>query len=94
MTLWQQSQHVRKILHLANRTAAWALPTSEDQIMEIIPVHSVAMAPPFSVKDSTSETSCVTVLVRSPVSPELQLLATVARDHDVSILYPPHAIPS
>jgi len=41
VTIWRQSAPERTILHLANRTVAWSLPTDARQITEIIPLRDV-----------------------------------------------------
>jgi hypothetical protein len=43
VTLWEQEQHGRTIVHLANRTVPWTLPTDERQITEIVPLHDVRL---------------------------------------------------
>jgi len=44
VTVWRQTDAERTIIHLANRTAPWTLPTDARQITEIIPVHDVEVA--------------------------------------------------
>ena len=44
VTVWQQPARNRTIIHLANRTVAWTLPTSQRQITEIIPVHGLELS--------------------------------------------------
>jgi len=41
VTVWRQTTPERTIIHLANRTVPWTLPTDERQITEIIPVHDI-----------------------------------------------------
>jgi hypothetical protein len=41
VTVWRQSAPERTIIHLANRTVAWTLPTDARQITEIVPLHKV-----------------------------------------------------
>ncbi|UCH33884.1 MAG: beta-galactosidase trimerization domain-containing protein [Armatimonadota bacterium] len=41
VTVWRQTTPERTIIHLANRTVAWTLPTDARQITEIIPVHDI-----------------------------------------------------
>jgi len=43
-TVWRQEAPERTIIHLANRTVAWTMPTDARQITEIIPVHDVEVA--------------------------------------------------
>ncbi len=49
VTCWKQSDLNRTIIHLANRTVPWTLPTNNRQISEIVPVHNVeiSMDSPF-----------------------------------------------
>jgi len=46
VTLWRQPQVPRIIVHLANRSVAWTLPTDARQITEILPVHDVEITMP------------------------------------------------
>lgn len=50
VTLWHQPARRRVILHLANRTVPWTLPTQQRQITEIIPVYELelSMENPFA----------------------------------------------
>ena len=41
VTVWRQAAPERTIIHLANRTVAWTLPTDSRQITEIIPLREV-----------------------------------------------------
>jgi len=43
VTLWRQPALERTIIHLANRSVAYTLPTDERQITEILPVHDVTV---------------------------------------------------
>lgn len=43
VTVWRQDSPPRTIIHLANRTVAWTLPTEERQVTEIIPLHGVKL---------------------------------------------------
>ncbi len=45
-TLWRQEQLGRTIIHLANRSVAWSLPTDARRITEIIPVHDFILRIP------------------------------------------------
>lgn len=42
-TLWEQPEINRTVIHLANRTVAWTLPTDLRQFTEIIPVHDIEL---------------------------------------------------
>jgi hypothetical protein len=44
VTVWRQPALNRTIIHLANRSVAYTLPTDERQITEILPVHDVTVA--------------------------------------------------
>ncbi|HUT73920.1 MAG TPA: alpha-amylase family protein [Armatimonadota bacterium] len=44
VTVWKQAAPERTIIHLANRTVAWTLPTDARQITEIIPLHEVQVS--------------------------------------------------
>jgi hypothetical protein len=46
VTAWRQEAPRRLILHLANRTVPWTLPTDAREISEIIPVNDVEIALP------------------------------------------------
>ena len=46
VTLWRQPQVPRTIIHLANRTVPWTLPTDTRQITEIVPVHGLEVRMP------------------------------------------------
>lgn len=41
VTLWRQESPERTIVHLANRTVPWTLPTRAREYVEIVPVHDV-----------------------------------------------------
>lgn len=41
VTLWQQPDISRTIIHLCNRTVPWTLPTDAREFTEIVPVHGV-----------------------------------------------------
>ncbi|MBI5095082.1 MAG: beta-galactosidase trimerization domain-containing protein [Candidatus Hydrogenedentes bacterium] len=43
VTVWRQEALNRTIIHLANRTVAWTLPTDARQIAEILPVHDIEL---------------------------------------------------
>ena len=43
VTVWRQEKPNRTIIHLANRTVAWTLPTDNRQITEIIPVYDIEL---------------------------------------------------
>jgi hypothetical protein len=45
-TLWKQPAAGRTIVHLANRTVAWSLPTDERQITEVIELRDVSVSLP------------------------------------------------
>ena len=49
VTVWRQEASQRLIIHLANRTVPWSLPTDTREITEIIPVHDleIALVTPF-----------------------------------------------
>ena len=44
VTLWRQEAQKRTIVHLANRTVPWTLPTDNRQITQIIPVADVRLS--------------------------------------------------
>ena len=46
VTVWRQEAPKRLIIHLANRTVPWSLPTDTREISEIIPVHGVEISLP------------------------------------------------
>lgn len=46
ITLWRQPP-ARTIIHLANRTVPWSLPTSAREFTEVIPVHDVEVTIPL-----------------------------------------------
>ena len=46
VTLWEQDAPRRVIVHLANRTVPWTLPTDRRQPTEIIPVHNLQLSLP------------------------------------------------
>ena len=52
-TLWQQRQLKRTIVHLANRSVTWTLPTDERQITDILPVHGVEVTMPAPCPEPT-----------------------------------------
>jgi len=43
VTVWRQPALPRTVVHLANRSVPWTLPTDQRQISEILPVHDVAV---------------------------------------------------
>ncbi len=47
VTVWRQAAPERLILHLANRTVPWSLPTDTREISEIIPVHDLEISLPM-----------------------------------------------
>lgn len=46
VTVWRQPALPRTIIHLANRSVPWSLPTNARQITEILPVHDVEVTIP------------------------------------------------
>jgi hypothetical protein len=46
VTLWEQPDKKRTIIHVANRTVQWSLPTMEREIREIVPVHDIEISLP------------------------------------------------
>lgn len=46
VTVWRQRKHKRTVIHLANRTVAWSLPTDARQFTEVIPVHGIDLSLP------------------------------------------------
>ncbi len=46
VTLWRQPALPRTIIHLANRSVPWTLPTDARQVTEILPVHNVQVTMP------------------------------------------------
>lgn len=46
VTVWRQPDQNRTIIHLANRTVQWSLPTNQREIREIVPVHDIELSIP------------------------------------------------
>ena len=46
VTMWRQPALPRTIIHLANRSVPWTLPTDARQVTEILPVHGVEVTMP------------------------------------------------
>jgi hypothetical protein len=46
VTVWRQEASQRLILHLANRTVPWSLPTDAREISQIVPVHDLEISLP------------------------------------------------
>jgi hypothetical protein len=44
VTVWRQEALNRTIIHLANRSVAWTLPTDARQISEVLPVHDLEVS--------------------------------------------------
>jgi hypothetical protein len=51
VTVWRQESRRRLVVHLANRTVPWSLPTDAREITEIIPVHDVEISLPCPFAD-------------------------------------------
>ena len=47
VTVWRQEAPRRLIIHLANRTVPWSLPTDTREISEIVPVHDIEISLPI-----------------------------------------------
>ena len=52
VTVWKQTVPERTIIHLANRTVPWSLPTDAREITEIIPVHDIEVTIDNPYRDS------------------------------------------
>lgn len=67
MTVWRQREPERTIVHLANRSVAWSLPTDERQISEVLPVHDVEirLRPPYERWSVSARAAAVTAAVEA-----------------------------
>jgi len=55
-TVWRQPALPRTIIHLANRSVPWTLPTDTRQVTKILPVHDVEVTMPTPYPDA--QVSC------------------------------------
>jgi len=53
VTSWEQPQHARTIIHLANRTVAWSIATNRRQIREVVSVDGVMIELKIDREDPT-----------------------------------------
>ncbi|MBT9132333.1 MAG: hypothetical protein DDT33_00847 [Firmicutes bacterium] len=65
VTVWQQKECNRTIIHLANRTVPWTLPTNNRQITEIIPVTDIELSLKMSCANPTVSSRNAEITVKT-----------------------------
>jgi hypothetical protein len=96
VTLWRQESPERTIVHLANRTVPWTLPTRMREYVEIVPVHDVeiefALGEEWAERYGIPKVSCrgaeLRMVRRRPI---LKVRVPVLEDYAAVVLEPGEA---